>query len=107
MRGQDKEPIIGYQANGSQKTKRLTKLTDEEKAGIMEMTSPQDIPREERFGMLKTFLVNQGVGAIEVEEKYTRFVAELRTDKYAPDNAKAKMYKVLKEVVEEHQTGSR
>ena len=32
--------------------------------------------------MLKTFLVNQGVGAIEVEEKYTRFVAELRTDKY-------------------------
>ncbi|CAE7586987.1 unnamed protein product, partial [Symbiodinium microadriaticum] len=105
--------LLSLKANGSQKTKRLTKLTDEEKAGIMEMTSPQDIPREERkrqysalrrailrsanpaltakfslcdddsrFGMLKTFLVNQGVGAIEVEEKYTRFVAELRTDKY-------------------------
>ena len=32
--------------------------------------------------MLKSFLVNQGVAAIEVEEKYSRFVAELRTDRY-------------------------
>ena len=35
-----------------------------------------------RFGMLKTFMINQGVAAIEVEERYERFVRELRTDKY-------------------------
>ena len=32
--------------------------------------------------MLKTFLVNQSVAAIEVEEKYTSWVQELRTDRY-------------------------
>ncbi|CAE7247306.1 unnamed protein product, partial [Symbiodinium necroappetens] len=37
---------------------------------------------ESRFGMLKSFLVNQGVAAIEVEEKYSRWVTELRTDCY-------------------------
>ena len=35
-----------------------------------------------RFGMLKVFIVNQGVASIEVEEKYERFVQELRTDRY-------------------------
>ncbi|CAE6973321.1 unnamed protein product [Symbiodinium sp. CCMP2456] len=71
------------------------------------MTSPQEIPRDERFGMLKSFLVNQGVSAIEVEEKYSRWVTELRTDRYVPESAKAKMYKVLREVVEEHTTASK
>ena len=32
--------------------------------------------------MLKSFMVNQGVASIEVEERYERFVRELRTDKY-------------------------
>ncbi|CAE7265041.1 unnamed protein product, partial [Symbiodinium sp. CCMP2456] len=96
---------------------------------------------ESRFGMLKSFLVNQGVGSIEVEEKYSRWVTELRTDRYVtifqlekiygkgaeakafiealikgqvgtphpqvPDSPKAKMYKVLREVVQEHTTGSK
>ena len=32
--------------------------------------------------MLKSFMVNEGVGAIEIEEKYETFVKELRTDRY-------------------------
>ncbi|CAE7804634.1 unnamed protein product [Symbiodinium sp. CCMP2456] len=96
----------------------------------------------DRFGMLKSFLVNEGVGAIEIEERFQTFVKNLRTDKYttvtifqlekiygtseeaaafiealikgqagtphpqAPGVAKAKMYKVLKEIVEENQTGT-
>ena len=32
--------------------------------------------------MLKSFIINQGISAIEIEEKYERFVSELRTDRY-------------------------
>ena len=35
-----------------------------------------------RFGVLKSFMVNEGVGAIEIEERYETFVKELRTDRY-------------------------
>ena len=32
--------------------------------------------------MLKVFMVSQDVAAIEVEEKYTQWVEQLRTDRY-------------------------
>ncbi|CAE7905167.1 unnamed protein product, partial [Symbiodinium necroappetens] len=62
----------------------------------------------DRFGMLKVFMCNQSVAAIDVEEKYESWVRDLRTDRYAPDATfwKAKMYKVLKEVVEDKSQGT-
>ncbi|CAE7222452.1 unnamed protein product [Symbiodinium necroappetens] len=36
----------------------------------------------DRFGMLKSFLVNEGVGAIEIEERFQTFVNNLRSDRY-------------------------
>ena len=32
--------------------------------------------------MLKSFLINQSIGSIDVEERYETWVQELRTDKY-------------------------
>ncbi|CAE7337972.1 unnamed protein product [Symbiodinium microadriaticum] len=75
----------------AQGTRRVTDLTDEEKERINKMTSAKEMPRPERFGMLKTFIVQQSVASIEVE---------------APESVKGRMYKVLKEVVEEKQSGS-
>ncbi|CAE7614253.1 unnamed protein product, partial [Symbiodinium necroappetens] len=72
----------------AQGTRRVTDLTEEEKERINKMTSAKEMPRPERFGMLKTFIVQQSVASIEVE---------------APDSVKGRMYKVLKEVVEEKQ----
>ena len=35
-----------------------------------------------RFGMLKVFMVSQDVSAKEVEERYSSWVEQLRTDRY-------------------------
>ena len=37
--------------------------------------------------MLKTFVQNQDVGEIEIEEKYVSFVRNLRTDRYTTAGA--------------------
>ncbi|CAE7210736.1 unnamed protein product, partial [Symbiodinium necroappetens] len=91
------------------------------------------------FGMLKSFMVNEGVGAIEIEERFETFVKNLRSDRYVtvtlfqlekiygstpeakefisqlvkgqagtphPQVPATKMYKVLKEILEENQSGS-
>ena len=43
--------------------------------------------------MLKSFLVNEGVGAIEIEERFQTFVNNLRSDRYvtAPLHANQSM----------------
>ncbi|CAL1148369.1 unnamed protein product, partial [Cladocopium goreaui] len=97
---------------------------------------------KERFQMLKSWVQNQDVGEIDIEEKYVTFVRTVRTDRYttvtifqlekiygkgqeakafiqelcrgqagvphpqAPNVKKARMYKVLREVVEENQSGT-
>ncbi|CAL1133390.1 unnamed protein product [Cladocopium goreaui] len=97
---------------------------------------------KERFQMLKSWVQNQDLGEIEIEEKYVSWVRSLRTDRYvtvtvfqlekmfgksqeakefiaelcrgqqgvphpqAPSSKKARMFKVLREVMEENTTGS-
>ncbi|CAL1132345.1 unnamed protein product [Cladocopium goreaui] len=63
----------------------------------------------ERFTMLKSWMTNPDLSSIDVEEKYVSYVEQLRTDRYttAPSCPKARMYKVLKEVVEDTSTGKR
>ncbi|CAL1172966.1 unnamed protein product [Cladocopium goreaui] len=146
----------------TEKKERKKVLTEEEKAKIQERkrqcaamrraiykdAKPELVAKfslandKERFQMLKSWVQNQDVGEIDIEEKYVTFVRTLRTDRYttvtifqlekiygkgqeakafiqelcqgqagvphpqAPNVKKARMYKVLREVVEENQSGT-
>ncbi|CAK8999586.1 unnamed protein product, partial [Durusdinium trenchii] len=150
----------------STKTSRKKILTPEEKASLEAMACPGEMPPDERkrqysamrraivktcepallakWSMLKQWLLNDGkTDSITVEEKYSKWVEQLRSDRYvtvtklqlykiygkskeakafidelcrgqqgvphpqAPNVEAAKMYKVLREVLETTSSGSR